>query len=133
MYRCFGMGDRFCLIVDDEPGVRSYLKAILEHRGIDSLEAENAAEALQLLRKCGDQIDLLIADTGIPGDMNGVDLAYSVKKSNPSLPVMLISSGGDNAPPDFELVHKPFRPAAIYAAISAVTNRTLTNRRSAAS
>src|ERR1700744_239250 len=111
------MEPRFYLIVDDEPGIRTYLKAILESRGIESLEAASADEALQLLRKFNDRIDLVISDIRIPGDMNGVDLAYQVRKSNPTLPVMFISDD-EKAPPGFEFVYKPFRPAAIFAAIN---------------
>jgi DNA-binding response OmpR family regulator len=78
---------------------------------------------LQLLRKFRDRIDLVITDIRIPGDMDGLDLAHLARKSLPDLPVILISPDGDNAPAGFEFVHKPFRPAAIFNAITALNNR----------
>ena len=71
------MGDRVCLVVDDEPAIRAYITTILQSTGIQSLEAENAVEALRILQRLGGQIDLLITDIQVPGDMDGVPLRTS--------------------------------------------------------
>jgi len=58
----------------------------------------------------------------MPGDMNGVDLAHSVRNSFPDIPVILISGYADEdsvkkAAPDFEFIQKPFVPDTILKAV----------------
>ncbi len=114
--------DRFCLIVDDEPAVRAYLKTILQHGKIQSVEAESSVRALQLLRQFGAKINLVITDIQMPGDMDGIDLAYSVRNSAPKLPVILISGYADKkVPACFPFVQKPFDVKAILDTVSQVT------------
>jgi len=114
------MRERVSLIVDDEPEIRAYLRLVLECKGIQSVEAENAAEALRILQKLGSQIDLLITDIQMPGDMDGVDLAYSANSSFPTLPVILISGIVDKPSSGFTFVQKPFTPEAILEAVKKV-------------
>ena len=57
-----------------------------------------------------------------PGDMDGVDLAYSLHNSFPTLPVILIS-GYMNQPPlpnTVQFIRKPFNPEVILSAIRRV-------------
>ena len=112
------MNKRVCLIVDDEPAIRAYLKAILQCKNVQALEASNAVQALQMLQKHGNGIDLIITDIQMPGDLDGVDLAYSVKHSHPAIPVLLISGNANNAPAGrFTFVQKPFLPETILETI----------------
>jgi DNA-binding NtrC family response regulator len=114
--------DRFCLIVDDEPAIRKYLKAILQRGQIQSIEAESPVRALQLLQQFGNKINLIITDIQMPGDMDGIDLAYSVRNSDPTLPVILISGYADKKiPANFPFVQKPFDAQAILDTVSMVT------------
>ena len=118
------MNTPLCLIVDDEPAIRTYLSMILQHRGIQSLEAENAVEALRVLQRLGGRIDLLITDIEMPGDMDGVDLAYSVKNLFFGVPLILISGSAENAPGGFAFVRKPFRTEVILEAIDKAMIKT---------
>ena len=111
------MDEPLCLIVDDESAIRTYLGILLRQKGIKSLEAGDAIEALRILQKLGNEIDLLITDIQMPGELNGVDLAHAVKKLFSSLPVILISGTVEKAPTGFTLVRKPFRSDAILSAI----------------
>ncbi len=77
------MGERICVVVDDDRAIRTYLGAVLQSGGIQSFLAGNAVEALRILREHGSQIDLLITDIQMPGNMDGIDLAYSVKTRFP--------------------------------------------------
>jgi CheY-like chemotaxis protein len=117
------MTERICLIVDDEPAIRTYLSAVLRQRGIQCLEADGAAEALRILHKLGGQIDLLLTDIQMPGEMDGLDLAYSVRNSFSALPVIVVSGHIDRAPADFTVVQKPFLPGEILKAIDKVMLR----------
>ena len=85
------MSDLICLLVDDASSIRTYLRAILERERFNCLEAENAARALRIAQKLGGRIDLIISDIKMPGDMDGVDLAHSIRNTYPDLPVILIS------------------------------------------
>lgn len=58
----------------------------------------------------------------MPGEMDGIDLAYSVRQSFPALPVILISGYADEdavkqAAANFEFIQKPFVPEAILVAV----------------
>jgi CheY-like chemotaxis protein len=119
------MPDRICLIVDDEPSIRAYLRAILQRERIQSLEADNAAQALSIIHKLGGRLDLIVSDIKMPGEMDGIDLAYSVRNSFPALPVLLISGYGDvesvkQAAANFEFIQKPFVPETILMAVNKV-------------
>jgi CheY-like chemotaxis protein len=121
------MGDRVCLVVDDEPVIRKYLRLILQRIGLQSLEADNAVEALRILQKLGDQISLLITDIQMPGEMDGIDLAYSVQNSFSSIPVVLISGFVDKVPAGFTYIRKPFMPDELLKAIHETLDRSRTN------
>ena len=116
------MSDRICLIVDDEPSIRTYLRAILQRERIQSLEADNAAQALSIIHKLGGRLDLIVCDIKMPGEMDGIDLAYSVRNSFPAVPFLLISGYGDvesvkHAAANFEFIQKPFVPETILMAV----------------
>jgi two-component system cell cycle sensor histidine kinase/response regulator CckA len=116
------MPDRICLIVDDEPSIRADLRPILEWEGIQSLEADNAAEALRIVQKLGGRLDLIVSDIEMPGEMNGIDPAYSVRNSFPAIPVVLISGYADlesvkEAAANFEFTQKPFVSETILMAV----------------
>jgi DNA-binding NtrC family response regulator len=111
------MDNRVCLVVDDEPVIRKYLRLILQRIGIQSIEADNAVEALRLLQKVGDEISLVITDIKMPGDMDGIDLAYSAQNSFSNLPVILISGFVDQVPAGFTFVRKPFMADELLKAI----------------
>src|SRR5437868_5955974 len=123
------MGDdprvkRICLAVDDEPSIRSHFRSLLEKEGFETLEAENAAEALRVVHRMAGSLDLIITDVRMPGDMDGLDLAHSVRLSFPEIPIILISAYGephDGKASDFEFVHKPFRPEELSEVIRRAT------------
>ena len=116
------MSDRICLIVDDEQAIRTYLRAILQRERIQSLEADTAAQALRIVQKLNGRLDLIVCDIKMPGEMDGIDLAYSVRNSFPAVPVLLISGYGDvesvkHAAANFEFIQKPFVPETILMAV----------------
>ena len=114
--------DRVCLIVDDEPSIRTYLRAILQGERIQSLEADDAGQALRIIHKLGGRLDLIVCDIKMPGEMDGIDLAYSIRNSFPAVPVLLISGYGNveslrRTAANFEVIQKPFVPETILMAV----------------
>ena len=81
------------LIVDDEPPIRKLLRMGLTTQGYQILEATNGKTALELL---GNEPDLIILDLGLP-DIQGHELLRMIRARNESVPVVVLSSRGDEA------------------------------------
>ena len=78
--------------VDDQPNIGKAVKDSLEQAGLKVSCFTSAADCLAKLhfQKC----DLLITDVKMPG-MDGLELLAEVKRSMPSLPVLVITGYGD--------------------------------------
>jgi DNA-binding NtrC family response regulator len=119
------MPDPVCLIVDDEPAIRRFLRIILEQRQLQVLEAESAPQAFGQIQKLGAHLDLVLSDVQMGGDMDGVDLAHSIRRAFPTIRVILISGFCDHdAVAGFNFIRKPFTPETILCAVE----RALTSR-----
>jgi two-component system KDP operon response regulator KdpE len=81
------------LVIDDEPPIRKLLRMGLNAQGYQTLEAPNGKTALELL---GKSPDLIILDLGLP-DMQGLDLLRTIRARNDSVPIVVLSSRGDEA------------------------------------
>jgi two-component system KDP operon response regulator KdpE len=81
------------LVVDDEPPIRKLLRMGLTTQGYQTLEAPNAKTALDLLAQ---KPDLVILDLGLP-DMLGHDLLRTIRARNDRVPIVVLSSRGDEA------------------------------------
>jgi two-component system, OmpR family, KDP operon response regulator KdpE len=81
------------LVIDDEPPIRKLLKMGLSTQGYQVIEASNGKTALEALAQ---QPDLVILDLGLP-DMQGHDLLRTIRARNESVPIMVLSSRGDEA------------------------------------
>jgi two-component system KDP operon response regulator KdpE len=81
------------LVVDDEPPIRKLLRMGLAAHGYQILEAPNGKTALELLSQSP---DLIILDLGLP-DMQGHDLLRTIRTRNESVPIVVLSSRGDEA------------------------------------
>jgi two-component system KDP operon response regulator KdpE len=81
------------LIIDDEPPIRKLLRMGLRSQGYDIIEAGNGKAALELM---GEAPDLVILDLGLP-DIQGHELLRTIRSRNESVPVVVLSSRGDEA------------------------------------
>ena len=84
------------LVVDDEAGIRELATEVLQDLGYAVLKAGDGAEALKLLRS-DVSIDLLITDVGLPGGMNGRQVADAARALRPDLTVLFITGYAENA------------------------------------
>ncbi|MBR0696413.1 PAS domain S-box protein [Bradyrhizobium lablabi] len=89
-------GEELVLVVEDDALVRNYVVAQVRSLGYATLEAANAAEALQVI-DTNPAIDLLFTDVIMPGAMNGRRLADEALKRNPALNVLFTSGYTENA------------------------------------
>jgi CheY-like chemotaxis protein len=111
------MSHKISLIVDDEPSVRWYIRTVQQSGGFQTIEAENGVQALELMRKLGTSVDLLVSDIKMP-KMDGITLACSVRAEFPAIPLILVSGHAEieqleHPDADFEFVQKPFLPATL--------------------
>lgn len=81
------------LVIDDEPPIRKLLRMGLSTQGYQVLEAPNGKTALDLLAQ---EPDLVMLDLGLP-DIQGHDLLRMIRARNDSIPVVVLSSRGDEA------------------------------------
>lgn len=84
------------LVVDDEPTVRMLVSEVLSDLGYDALEAEDGAAGLKILNS-GTRIDLLVTDVGLPGGLNGRQVADAARAGRPGLKVLFITGYAENA------------------------------------
>lgn len=84
------------LIVDDEPTVRLLLTDVLGDLGYTLIEAADSLTGLKLLQS-DVGIDLLITDVGLPGGMNGRQMADAGREVRPGLKTLFITGYAESA------------------------------------
>jgi CheY-like chemotaxis protein len=112
-------GKTVVLVVEDELLIRMCTIDALEDDGYRVLEARSAAEALVLLQS-GEAIDLLVTDIRMPGEMDGVALAWRASKRWPDMAIVVLSAQPrpheDELPVGAAFLGKPASPAQIVTA-----------------
>jgi PAS domain S-box-containing protein len=111
------------LVVDDEPTVRMLVIDILQDLGFGWIEAADSATGLKMLQSEA-RIDLLVTDVGLPGGMNGRQMADAGRAVRPGLQVLFITGYAENAvlnngylDPGMAVLTKPFSMEAMAARI----------------
>ncbi len=89
-------GSPVVLVVDDETAVRNLVCSILRSDGYEVLDAENGNRALEIVKRHGAKIDLLLSDVLMPG-MNGQDLVKNLEAVSPLVRVVLMSGYSEEA------------------------------------
>ncbi|MFQ5398261.1 MAG: response regulator [Anaerolineae bacterium] len=77
------------LIIDDEPNLRTTLAMILRRAGYDVSVATCAGDVAQYLDD--EKYDLFLLDVRLP-DGNGLDLLPAIRRSNPGVPVLVLTA-----------------------------------------
>jgi CheY-like chemotaxis protein len=89
-------GGEVILLIDDEPLVRLIGSEQLEELGYQVLEASDGSSALRILQ-ANRTIDLLITDVGLPGGMNGRQLADVARVQRPELKLLFVTGYAEHA------------------------------------
>ena len=117
------------LIVDDEPTVRMLVMEVLDDFGYVGIEAADGAAGLRILQS-EQRLDLLITDVGLPGGINGRQVADAGRAARPTLKVLFITGYADNAvvgnghlDPGMEVLTKPFAVDVLAHRIKALVTR----------
>jgi PAS domain S-box-containing protein len=107
------------LLVEDDEDVREHSEEILSELGYRVLSARDGTTALSLL-ETAPEIRLLFTDVGLPGGINGRQLADEARRRRPDLKVLFTTGYARNAivhqgrlDPGVELITKPFTYSAL--------------------
>ncbi|MCM2677482.1 response regulator transcription factor [Alkalicoccobacillus plakortidis] len=114
------------LIIDDDVDIRNLIEVYLVNEGMDTVKAENAVVALQLLEN--HEIDLIILDIMMP-EMDGIEACIKIRKER-NMPIIMLSaksedmdkiqgltSGAD------DYLTKPFNPLELMARVKSQLRR----------
>ena len=126
---------RTLLIIDDEPSVRMLVTDVLEDLGYAVIEAADSVSGLHVLQS-DVRIDLLISDVGLPGGMNGRQMADAARaqrpdagrQSRPDLRVLFITGYAENSvignghlEPGMQVLTKPFAVDTLISRVRDIT------------
>ncbi len=112
------------LVVDDEPVVRMLIAEVLEELGYAAIEAADGASGLRVLQSDA-RIDLLVSDVGLPGDMNGRQMADAARRGRPGLRVLFVTGNPEGAvagrlEAGMDVMGKPFTLEALASRVRAL-------------
>lgn len=108
------------LVVEDEPLIRMGVVEDLAQAGFTVLEAQDTDEAISLLRS-HPEIRVLFTDIELPGSMNGLSLASTVRDRWPPVKIIVTSGrvrvGQRDLPEDVHFVPKPYDNRQVISAL----------------
>jgi len=113
------VGIETILLVEDEPGVRAFVKMVLQRFGYQVIEADSGEKAVAALQGFDGVVHLLLSDVVLPG-IDGPQLAERLLKGRPNTPVLYMSGYADRLTqiegvlaPGVQLLVKPFTAQAL--------------------
>ena len=105
-----GFGGLRILLVEDDPSLNELVGQMLEELGADVVRTSTAAEALAACDVT--DVDGVISDMVMPGDMDGLDLARRLRERRHDLPIVLMTGYSEAAAAaseeGFPILRKPF-------------------------
>ena len=121
-----GSGGKSVLVIDDEPVIRMLVVDALEEMGFECAEAEDGPGGLTILERA-ERLDLLITDVGLPGGLNGRQVADRARELRPGLKVLFITGYAENAAlnhghigPGTRVLTKPFSVSELTSRIESL-------------
>ena len=102
------------LVVEDNHDVRNVAVSLLEQLGYQTIAVESAAEALEVMASAR-PVSVVFSDVVLPGEVDGLSLARTLKTRHPKIPVVL-TTGYTNVfetDPEFPVLRKPYQISAL--------------------
>jgi len=86
------------LVVDDSYVIRQIIKATIDVLQMETIEAQDGKEALEIITEKYKEIDLILMDWNMP-EMNGYDVLVEIKKNNLycDIPVLMVTTEGHSS------------------------------------
>jgi two-component system cell cycle sensor histidine kinase/response regulator CckA len=120
-------GTATVLLVDDEGGVRKYVRRLLEAHGYRVLDAGDGDEALELARQHSGPINLLLTDEVLPG-IQGAEVIRQFRELRPGVPAVRMSGHPQHFSEYREeavsYLEKPFLPEGLLERVRQVLDAT---------
>jgi two-component system, cell cycle sensor histidine kinase and response regulator CckA len=117
------------LFVDDERPLRLVAERLLKRLGYEARIVESSPEALSLIRAHPNFFRALITDQNMP-EMLGLELAAEIRKTNPTIPIILVTGFADDANIAdaralgiTEVIGKPYSAEVLSSALRRVLQR----------
>lgn len=114
------------LLIEDERALRDIIEEVLHDAGYRVLTAQDGRTGLQILNS-NTRIDLLATDVGLPGGLNGRQVADAARVHRPDLKVLFITGYADTAvvgngrlDTGMEVMTKPFEIGAFARKVRAL-------------
>lgn len=120
-------GGTAILVVEASAIARAILRRALERHDHHVLLATNAESALALFENSEEPIGLVISEQRLSG-MSGSRLADELRRRDPTIPILLVSSGFDGQPGDYPELDKPFTLEALEQRIAEVLTAASADR-----
>jgi CheY-like chemotaxis protein len=114
------------LVVDDEPTVRMLVGEVLRDYGYTTIEAGDARTGLRVLQSSA-PVDLLVTDIGLPGSIDGWQLAERARLARPALKILFITGYVESTrlgtlDEGMQVLAKPFALSALASRIRGMLN-----------
>ena len=108
------------LIVDDQPFLGLVASEILRESGFETFHAYDAAEASAVLRE-HPEIEVVVTEAELPGDVNGVDLCREVAWKRPEVQLVVTSSRAEprDVPKGTRVLRKPYSSGELRSLVAA--------------
>jgi CheY-like chemotaxis protein len=124
-----GGGSAVILVVEDNEDVLALAREHLAELGHRVLTAASGEEALKVLDRVGDLVDLLFTDIIMPGGVNGLQLADELGRRAPHVPVLFATGyneglAQDARAPGMDVLGKPYRRAELADRVRGALART---------
>jgi len=116
------------LVIDDEVIVRMLMAELLEEAGYHVIEAHDGPSALKALQQ-EDRIDVLVTDVGLPGGMNGRQVADAARETRPAIGVLFVTgyadmrAVGDDMAGGMQVMAKPFEGDELLRRVAELAER----------
>ncbi|WP_221033024.1 hybrid sensor histidine kinase/response regulator [Actomonas aquatica] len=113
-------------VVEDDLAVRRFVRDTLVRQGAVVATFGSGDEAYRAWQRRHFQVDLILTDIGLPGHLNGADLAEQIWRDRPDLPVIGMSARSElvevfeRAERRGAFLAKPFSPTALQATVARV-------------
>ncbi|MFN0086105.1 MAG: sigma-54-dependent transcriptional regulator [Blastocatellia bacterium] len=125
------------LVAEDDADMRDLLQEVLEEAGHEIVPAEDGREALAMIERRSEALDLVITDVQMPG-VKGDELLRAVRHLRPEVPVLVITAFGSVEQAvemvkagAYQYITKPFKTGDLLATVGEALDRTAPQREQA--
>jgi CheY-like chemotaxis protein len=113
-----GMSNFVTLLVEDDPLQREIMSDLLRDEGFEVVECATAEAAELIVASTGPELQAVVTDHNLAGNMTGLDLADYARERHPLLNIVVMSGKVvDPLPPRTVFLQKPFAPHELLDAV----------------